>query len=134
MAEMLSERPSNGKILYVEDNQSNIEVFQMMLSKLRPGIELVVRENGLNLVNTVLEQKPNMILLDLNLPGVNGDDLCDELKSNNETKNIPIVILSADAMDSRIRKLLRKDVKHYMTKPFVIKNMLGVIDEFVIPA
>jgi CheY-like chemotaxis protein len=117
----------------VEDNRSNIDVFAMMMKKLRPGIRLHVLESGKALIDQVERIRPDLIILDLNLPDICGEELCDQLKSNVRTREIPVVVLSADAMESRMEALLKKQVKHYLTKPFVIANMLSVIDEFVRP-
>jgi PAS domain S-box-containing protein len=122
-----------GNIIYVEDNRSNIDVFAMMMKKLRPGIRLHVLESGKALMDQVERIRPDLIILDLNLPDISGEDLCDTLKANGRTREIPIVVLSADAMESRVEALMKKQVKHYLTKPFVIANMLSVIDEFVRP-
>jgi CheY-like chemotaxis protein len=86
---------------------------------------------GKGAIETVLACKPNLILLDLNLPDKHGIDILIELQSNDLTKNIPVVVISADAMPNQIDHLLALGAKDYLTKPIEINSFLRVVDAFV---
>jgi len=121
----------SGTVLYIEDNLPNIELVQDIIQTKRNAIELVVHMVGKGAIETVLACKPNLILLDLNLPDKHGIDILIELQSNDLTKNIPVVVISADAMPNQIDHLLALGAKDYLTKPIEINSFLRVVDAFV---
>lgn len=79
-----------------------------------------------------LEHKPQLILLDLNLPDMHGSDVFSILQQNKELKEIPVVVVSADAVSSQVNRLLEAGAKQYLTKPFEIKDFLKIIDEYTL--
>ena len=70
-------------------------------------------------------------MLDLDLPDMHGSEVLKKLKANKKTKDIPVVIISADAMPQQINKLLESGAKKYITKPIAIHAFLEVVDEWV---
>lgn len=120
-----------GTILYIEDNLSNIELIEQILLTNRPHVKLVTSTTGKEIVKIAEESKPELILLDLNLPDINGAEILKLLINNNKTKDIPVVIVSADAMQKQIEKLIKAGAKKYITKPLDIAVFLKTIDEFV---
>jgi len=120
-----------GLILYIEDNVSNIELIEQILAYQRPLVRIVSNMNGSQAVSLAVEHQPNLILLDLNLPDINGDEVLRLLKANDKTRDIPVVIISADAMNKHVGDLLSLGAKSYLAKPLDVTDFLGIIDEFI---
>jgi PAS domain S-box-containing protein len=120
-----------GTIFYIEDNLSNIELIEQIIMAQRPNIKLVSSRSGNQALELSIKHKPNIILLDLNLPDQHGSEIMNLLIEQDETKNIPIVILSADAMPQQSDKLLSSGAKKYLTKPLDIFEFLKVVDTYI---
>lgn len=120
-----------GLILYIEDNLSNIELVEQILYGERSGIELLTELHGSKTVQMAIEYQPDLILLDLNLPDIRGCEVLEQLKANERTKDIPVVVLSADAMPQQLNKLLKAGAKVYLTKPLDIPEFLKTIDKYI---
>ncbi|MCA0426604.1 MAG: PAS domain S-box protein [Bacteroidetes bacterium] len=118
-----------GKILYIEDNQSNVELLENVLSLRFPGIQLVSHPFGKDTLKLALEHKPDLIFLDLNLPDGHGSTFLAELLKNDETRSIPVYVVSADAMPETISGLMKIGAKGYITKPIDISVLLNLINE-----
>ncbi|MEI7422321.1 MAG: ATP-binding protein [Prolixibacteraceae bacterium] len=121
-----------GVILYIEDNQSNIELIEQVLLMQRSGIQLITDIYGKETLKLAIEYRPDLILLDLNLPDIHGLDVLRSLKANEITNSIPVVIISADAMPKTIEELLNEGAKRFLTKPIDVKELLEVIDKYVV--
>ena len=121
----------HGKILYIEDNQSNIELVEEIITTRRPNIELISNMSGTETVNLAIKHKPDLILLDLNLPDIDGSEVLTLILENEKTKNIPVVILSADGMQHQVNKLIKLGAKKYLTKPFNISDLLYLFDKYI---
>jgi len=122
---------SKAKVLYIEDNLSNIELVEEIFSIQLPDVQLVSTINGCNVVDLAIEHSPNVILLDMNLPDIQGDEVLLLLQGNDLTKNIPVIILSADAMQNQIDRMLLAGSKKYLTKPLDISEFMKIISEFL---
>lgn len=120
-----------GLILYIEDNLSNIDLVIQILQSQRSDIELLTDTNGRKTVELAIEHKPDLILLDLNLPDIHGSKVLEHLLAEERTKDIPVVIISADAMPQQLNKLLKAGARNYLTKPLDIPEFLKVIDNFL---
>ncbi|MDD4991786.1 MAG: PAS domain S-box protein [Paludibacter sp.] len=120
-----------GTILYIEDNASNIELIEQILLIQRPEIELISNSHGKYAVKLATEYKPDLILLDLNLPDIHGSEVLKLLLKNEKTKHIPVVVISADAMHKQVETLLNAGAKTYLTKPLEVADFLRVIDEYI---
>jgi CheY-like chemotaxis protein len=86
---------------------------------------------GSGVIEKVIECKPSLILLDLNLPDKHGKEVLKELKMNESTNHIPVVVISADAMPDQINILKAAGAKNYLTKPIEINAFLNAIDECI---
>ncbi len=122
---------ASGTILYVEDNISNIQLVEQIIETHRPAIRLIREIYGKNAVKQAIDYKPNLILLDLDLPDVHGSEVLMQLQKNENTKFIPVVILSADATPSNIDRLLKAGANNFITKPLDVVGLLGVLDEYL---
>ena len=120
-----------GTILYVEDNISNIELVEEILSNHLQGIKLISIMNGTQALEMAIGHKPDMILLDLNLPDMHGHDVLKMLQADDNTLHIPVIIISADAMPHQIDRLMTAGAKDYLPKPLDLKSFLAVIDKWL---
>lgn len=118
-------------VLYIEDNRSNIELVEAILSEHRPNVKLVTSMFGKQTLRLIREHKPAMVLLDLDLPDVQGIDVLQELMNIDSVKNIPVVIISADAMPFQIEKLMEAGAVAYITKPLDVFQFMKTIDQHI---
>jgi len=122
----------NGTILCIEDNVSNIELVEQILSSQRPGIQLIVTTNGKSAVDLAVLHQPDLILLDLNLPDIHGKDVLTLLMADERTTDIPVIVISADAMPQQLEQLLKGGARKYMTKPLDVLLFLKTIDLYIV--
>jgi len=118
----------NGLVLYIEDNSSNIELVEQILSEQFPGVRMIFEMNGMQGVKMATELKPDLIFLDLNLPDMHGSEVLKLLQENANTKHIPVVVISADAMPHQKQKLLKIGAKDYLTKPLEVYSFLRLVE------
>ena len=119
-------------VLYVEDDQVNFTLVERIL-EFRPKLRLLHAAQGLLGVEMAEAYQPKLVLLDLNLPDIDGAEVMRRLQQEPATAQIPVVILSANATPSQIERLLTAGARNYLTKPFDIDMLLAVVDEFVAP-
>ncbi len=115
---------------YVEDNETNVEVMRGILAQ-RPQVLLQVSGLGLDGLTAIRAQPPDLILLDMNLPDVDGLELLRQLQRDPDCAAIPIVVVSADATPGRIEEALAAGARRYMTKPLNLGSFLGMLDELL---
>jgi signal transduction histidine kinase/ActR/RegA family two-component response regulator len=123
---------SEVKILYVEDNPANVEVVARFLRN-RSGIHLQSFANGREGLAYAFREIPDLILLDLHLQDVHGQDVLNELKAQPATARIPVIVLSADATPGVIKRLLAHGAIAYLTKPLDLSELGAMIDSLVRP-
>ncbi|MBN2635086.1 MAG: PAS domain S-box protein, partial [Prolixibacteraceae bacterium] len=121
-----------GTVLYFEDNESNIELIDQIIFENRPSVKFFAQKDGINAVEFVTKISPDLIFLDLNLPGKQGDEILEEILNTPDLKDIPVVMVSADAMPQQIRNLLKIGARSYMTKPINVSQLLKTIDQYLI--
>ncbi len=115
-------------VLCVEDNQFNLEIIMEIL-KLRPEFDFIPATTGRDGIKMATTHLPDLVILDINLPDINGRDVFRNLQSNEETSKIPVIALSADAMEDDIRKTLDLGFNAYLTKPINIQQFFNTVDE-----
>ncbi|HUH11828.1 MAG TPA: ATP-binding protein [Longimicrobiales bacterium] len=115
-------------VLYIEDNISNFKLIQRVLSY-RPGVGLLAAMQGHLGLELAREHCPDLILLDLHLPDMHGSDVLKELREDPETRDIPVVVVSADATPGQVQRLLAAGARDYLTKPLNVQQFLEVLDE-----
>ncbi|MEW4280408.1 PAS domain S-box protein [Priestia megaterium] len=113
-------------IVYIEDNDTNIELMQSILSPYK-NVKLLVAKTGENGIGLIKSISPDMILIDIDLPDMNGFEVCTQLQLEKELKNIPRVALSASAMQSDIDQAFLVGFSEYVTKPIHIATFLNVL-------
>jgi len=119
-------------ILYVEDNPANLTLMEDIL-KCRPGIKLLSASRAQSGIDLAQTHQPDLILMDINMPGMDGITAMKKLKAIEETRNIPVIAVSADAMDAQVEKGMQAGFKSYITKPFNIPQLFEEIDNFLKP-
>ena len=117
------------KILIVEDNEMNRDMLSRRLE--RKGYDVVMAEDGKKGVDMSKSENPNLILMDLSLPVMDGWEATSTIKGNEETEKIPIIVLTAHAMAGDREKALDAGADEYDTKPIDFKRLLGKIKEFI---
>jgi PAS domain S-box-containing protein len=113
---------------YVEDNETNVEVMRGVLAQ-RAQVRMDVSVTGLDGLAAIRNHRPDMILLDMHLPDISGMELLRHLKADLATSSIPVVIVSADALDSQINTAIACGAMRYLTKPVNVNELLAVVDE-----
>ena len=83
---------------------------------------------GKNSVKLATEYKPDLILLDLDLPDIHGNIVLIQLKANPKTRNIPVVVISADALPKQIEQMLQAGAMDYLTKPFDVDEFIKMLE------
>ena len=117
------------KILYVEDNEDNIYMLTRRLKK--KGFEIVIANDGREGVSKAKTEKPDLILMDLSLPELDGWEATRLIKADQQTSKIPVIALSAHAMKEHTDKALEAGCDDYDTKPVDIKRLLEKISKFL---
>jgi CheY-like chemotaxis protein len=113
--------------LYVEDNLSNVRLVERVVAR-RPEVTLLVAMQGRIALDLAREHAPSLILLDLHLPDMSGEDVLRGLRADPRTAATPVVVLSADATPGQTQRLRASGAIDYLTKPFDIPRLLAVID------
>jgi len=121
------------RLLYIEDNFSNVTLVEQMLAE-RPALELMTAMQGRVGLELARKHSPDLILLDLHLPDMPGWQVLAQLKADQLTREIPVVVISADATTPQIKRLLSAGARSYLTKPIDITEFLRVVDEALSPA
>ncbi len=117
------------KILLVEDNEMNRDMLSRSLKK--RGFEVVMAFDGKQGVEMAGEHAPDLILLDMSLPVMDGWEAAQHLKSNDATKQIPVIALTAHAMAGDKEKAMEAGCDDYDTKPIDLKRLLGKINAWL---
>ena len=113
------------KILYVEDNEDNIYILKRRLGRL--GYAVAVATDGAQGIAMATEFKPDLILMDLSLPVMDGWEATRRLKAAPETRQIPIIALTSHAMVGEREKALAAGCDDFDTKPVEMQRLLGKI-------
>ena len=114
------------KILYVEDNDDNVYMLKMRL-ELLDEFEVLVAEDGEKGCEVAATERPDLILMDLELPGIDGWEASRRLKSNPNTSEIPIIALSAHALSGVREKALAAGCDEFDTKPVEFDRLLATM-------
>jgi CheY-like chemotaxis protein len=114
-------------ILYVEDNLANLDLVETILLD-RPEISLIPALQGRLGLQLAREHTPDLILLDLHLPDLPGEMVLHELRADDRTRHIPVLVISADATNRRVERLRSAGVRGYLTKPLDVDHFLDAVD------
>jgi CheY-like chemotaxis protein len=114
-------------VLYVEDNQANMQLVEQLIER-RPGMRLLSAGDGASGIALARNHLPDVILMDINLPGISGIQALSMLRSDPSTKHIPVIAISANAMPHDIRKGLEAGFLRYLTKPIRVGEFMDALD------
>lgn len=116
-------------ILIVEDNELNMKLFNDLLES--KGYKIIQTANGLNAVELAREHKPDLILMDIQLPEVSGLEVTKWLKADDELAYIPVIAVTAFAMKGDEEKILEGGCESYISKPISVAKFLTTIESFI---
>jgi PAS domain S-box-containing protein len=117
-------------VLYVEDNLATVALVESIFA-LRPNVRLLTAMQGGMAVELAREHHPDLVILDLHLPDINGEEVIHRLRDNPRTAHVPVVIYSADATERQVDRLFAAGAEAYLTKPARVAEFLGLIDRIL---
>jgi len=126
----LGDATTQYSVLYVEDNPANLALMQQIFQNV-PNLDVITTHTAELGIEMAQAHQPDCILMDINLPGMNGDAALRHLKNLEETRHIPVVAVTADAMAHQVAKGIQAGFLAYLTKPLQITELFGVVSEAV---
>lgn len=114
-------------ILYIEDNAANLTLVEHLIAR-RENLNLLSAGTGHHGIALARVNSPSLILMDINLPDINGFEALRLLRMDPLTANIPVIALSSDAYPKQIQRGIEAGFTVYLTKPFVIGGLMDAID------
>jgi len=118
---------TSGTVLYIEDNLANLALIERVVER-RGGVALFTAMQGGLGIDLARQHRPDLILLDVHLPDMNGHEALRRLREDAVTHDIPVVIVSADATTSTVKRFLASGAADYVTKPIVVPRFLDILD------
>lgn len=118
------------KILLVEDNELNRDMLSRRLIK--KGFEIIIAADGAESIRLAREALPDLILMDMSLPVMDGWEATQQIKGDAITKNIPVIALTAHAMEDDRQKALASGCDEYDTKPIELSRLLAKIQSLLV--
>ena len=113
-------------IVYVEDNAANLQLVERALAR-QPNLRLLTATDGRTGLELVRDARPELVLLDLHLPDVSGEEILEALSSDADTASIPVVVVSAAASKGRVQRLQERGARAYLTKPIDLAELYEVV-------
>jgi len=114
-------------LLYVEDNPANLKLIEQLIAR-RPTLRLLTAVDGNQGIQMARAHQPDVILMDINLPGISGIEAMAILRAEPATAHIPIVALSANAMPRDVEKGITAGFFSYLTKPIKVDEFMAALD------
>jgi CheY-like chemotaxis protein len=124
---------SRQRVLHIEDNLANLKLVERILGD-RHDIEVIAAMQGRLGLELAREHQPALILLDLHLPDVRGDEILQRLLQDPATARIPVVMVTADATPRQVQRLLSAGASAYLTKPINVQELLQILDNALAPS
>ena len=120
-------------VLYVEDNPANLELVEQLIAR-RPELRLLSAADGTLGVEFARVYQPDVILMDINLPGISGIEAMTLLRADPATAQIPVIALSANAVPRDIARAIEAGFLSYLTKPIKVNQFMEALDAALIVA
>lgn len=117
------------RILYIEDNSANLSLVETALTH-RDHVQLLKASNAEEGIQVAIDEQPDLILLDINLPGMDGFEALHRLSSNSQTCEIPVIAVSANAMGHDVERARKAGARDYLVKPYSIAKLFELIDQW----
>jgi PAS domain S-box-containing protein len=115
-------------VLHIEDNLSNLKLVDRIAER-RQGLKVVAAMQGSLGLELARQHQPVLVLLDLHLPDMTGEQVLQQLRDDPQTESIPVAMVTADATPHQSQRLLAAGASHYLTKPIDVPQLLAVIDD-----
>jgi len=115
------------RVLLVEDNLTTLDLVERVLSR-RPGTEVLAAMQGGLGVELAREHRPDLVLLDIQLPDMAGSAVLDRLAEDPSTAGIPVAVVAADASAHQVRQLLGRGIVGFLDKPIDVRGLLSIVD------
>lgn len=115
-------------VLYIEDNPANLRLVIQLLSRL-PNINIHSAAEPFLGIELAVKHEPDLILLDINLPGIDGYEVLELLRKRDTIKNTPVIAISANAMPKDIKKGIEAGFENYITKPIEVTHLMQVVED-----
>ncbi len=122
--------PGRWTVLYIEDNPANLGLMEDILA-FRPGVHLLSAMQGAAGLELARQHRPDLILLDVHLPDMPGDEVLRRLQADPRLRETPVVVISADATDHQVERLRAAGAWDYLTKPVEVSRFLGLLDRLL---
>jgi PAS domain S-box-containing protein len=119
-------------VVYVEDNPSNVAFMRGVIDEL-PRVRLVAVPNAEQALDVIRSSRPHVVIMDINLPGMSGYEAAQRLRDWPETRDIPVIALTAAAMLGDRKRLERAGFARYLTKPAKVAELLSALEELLVP-
>ncbi len=117
------------KILVVDDEPTIVRLMEFILA--RQGHEMIVAVNGEEALEKIKTHQPDLVLLDIMMPRIDGYEVAQRVRADPQTASLPIIMLSAKAQDEDIRRGVEVGVDEYVTKPFTPDHLVHVVTEYL---
>ncbi len=119
----------SGKILCIEDNPQNMRLVRKMLSA--GGYTIIEASDGFTGLRVAAEELPDLILMDINLPDIDGMEATQRLKQNATLAHIPVIALTANAMPGDRERFLEAGCDGYLSKPITRSELISLVEQFI---
>ncbi|MFH2129773.1 MAG: response regulator, partial [bacterium] len=120
---------ADNRVLVVEDEPTNQEMIAVLFREL--GLEIIIAANGQQGIDQALTQQPDLVLMDMHMPGIDGMEATRQIRQDSRGRKIPIVALSADAFIDQQKAALKAGVSEYLTKPLNFKKLIPVLHRYL---
>ncbi|HEC24257.1 MAG TPA: response regulator [Chloroflexi bacterium] len=121
------------KILYVEDNFQNFRLVTRMLMREPEGYEIIQAPDGKTALKLAAEWRPDLILMDINLPDIDGEEVTRRIKANPDLQHIPVIALTANVMVGDRERYLEAGCDGYLGKPIMREQLREALHRFLSP-
>ena len=122
--------PEDHIAVYAEDDPSNCKLVERVMAE-RGGVRLVTTGTGEEVQGLVRRHRPELVLLDLHLPDLDGEAVLRRLLADPDTAEVPVVVVSADADPGQVQRALAAGAREYLTKPLDVARFRAVVDELL---
>jgi CheY-like chemotaxis protein len=119
---------TTGAVLYIEDNPINTMLVERIL-RARPGVVFGSAPDGRTGLDRAERLQPDLVLLDLELPDISGEQVLARLRAGPVTRTIPVIVVSADVDPSVHRRILAGGARFLLTKPYEVTDLLRLVDD-----
>jgi PAS domain S-box-containing protein len=133
LTEVAAEATPSGaayRVLLIEDNLSNVRLIQKILRR-RPDIALLTATEGILGLEMARTSRPDLVLLDVNLPDLEGNEVLAQLQKESALVDVPVVVVSADGTSQRVQQMLAGGAREYVAKPFDVQQLLATLEKYV---